>query len=147
MKRCLFFWLTPPLLFQGFDSALAILFLLILVLWFPPALHTLVGGEAGNKPLSWADKYGHIWNNVMDAVVKRCYKIVDPHPEQPFDYKKKALFFLCVTALLVGGAAGIISLDYMPFIKKEFDVLEIKTNSLEYIQGTIVHRASRFLNK
>jgi len=131
----------------GVFSTLGILFLLILVLWFLPALHTVVGGEAGSKPLSWADKYGHVWNRVMEAVVKRCYNIVDPHPEQAFDYKKKARFFLCITVLLTVGAAGIIGLDYMPFIKKDFNVLEIKTNSLEYIQGTIVHRASRFLNK
>lgn len=131
----------------GVFSALGILFLLILVLWFLPALHTLIGGEAGNKPLSRADKYGHAWNNVMETAVKGCYKIVNPYPEQTSGYKKRSVFFLCITVLLAVGAAGIIGLDYMPFIKKDFNVLEVKTNSLEYIQGTIVHRASRFLNE
>jgi hypothetical protein len=132
----------------GILSALGILFLLLLVLLYIPALHILIGGEPRPIALTWSDRFGARWNGLMAGVVAKCHHWVDPgYPGESWDYRVAARRYLAVTGAVVAVAVGLVVSDYVPGADKGFQFLEIKTSALEYIRKTVVHKASEILNQ
>ncbi|TAN42314.1 MAG: hypothetical protein EPN22_12840 [Nitrospirae bacterium] len=131
----------------GVLSALGILFLLALVLWFLPALHTIIGGEVKNRPGVWSDSIGHKWNKVLKSIIRFFHNRLDPHPDKPFQYKQTACLYTGITLLFLITATGLVVMDYVPWRKDNFKFLEIKTRPLEYIKDTVVYKASLLLNR
>jgi predicted RND superfamily exporter protein len=131
----------------GLFSALGIAYLLILVLWFLPALHTLTGGEAIFGRSLWFGRAADAWDAFLRQVVELCYRILDRGEIGQGACRLNAGTAIGITLGLTVLAAVIISLDYVPFVNKDFQFLEVKTKPLEYLPGTIVDRASKILNR
>lgn len=131
----------------GILSALGILFLLALVLWYLPALHIIIGGEARPTPRTWTDRFGARWNGLLKAVVEYCHRIVDPgYPDGPYRPRVAARRFLILILAVIILAAGLVVSDFLPFGKRQFQLLEIKTSAMEYLRKTVIHQTAEVLN-
>jgi predicted RND superfamily exporter protein len=131
----------------GVFSALGIVYLLILVLWFLPALHSLTGGEACISDSSKLKGVADYWDRFLTRVVTSCHNTLDSDWQKPFVFQRTARLALVTTIALSVVAVVIISLDYIPFAEKSFKFLEVRTKPLDYLPGTIVYRASEILNR
>ncbi len=131
----------------GLFSALGIAYLLILVLWFLPALHTLTGGEAIFGRSLWFSRAADAWDAFLRKIVQNCYDLLDRGGHGNGAQRRNAWYAIGITLGFTGVAMAIISLDYAPFVEKGFQFLEVKTKPLEYLPGTIVDRASEILNR
>jgi predicted RND superfamily exporter protein len=131
----------------GIFSALGIGYLLFLVLWFLPALHMVMGGEAALGQSVRSSRVADMWDRFLQRVVTKCHEVLDPSSQNVFVYHKKAMLALSVTAALATTALLMIASDYAPFVHKDFQFLHVRTRPLDYLPGTIVHRASETLNR
>ncbi|MFA4872178.1 MAG: MMPL family transporter, partial [Patescibacteria group bacterium] len=131
----------------GIFAALGIVYLLILAMWFLPALHTIIGGEEAQASSCFLARAGNRWNQFLTGLIGACQKFFHfDYYEQPAGEKRRAKQAICLTAGVLFLAIGLIGLDYIPGLKKDFDFLPIRTKPLEYIHNTIVYRASQLLN-
>jgi predicted RND superfamily exporter protein len=131
----------------GIFSALGICYLLFLVLWFLPALHTLTGGEATKSQSARANRFSDIWDRFPQKIAASCHGTLDPDCGKQFRYHGKAVWALGFTAALAATALLLVASDYLPFAGKDFRFLEIRTRPLDYLPDTIVYRASEVLNR
>ena len=131
----------------GIFSAFGIGYLLILVLWFLPALHALTGGEATVGQSYRANRIADVWDRFLKGVTAVCYKLLDPDGRKEFPYHKKALLALSITAVSTIAAFLMVVSDYAPFVKKDFQFLHVRTRPLDYLPDTIVYRANEILNR
>lgn len=126
----------------GMLSALGIFFLILLALWFLPAMHILCGGEAKNR----AGAVGVLsrrWNSILDWFARMSYSAAGGK----CDGSKSAKRGIILTSVLTLLAIALICADYVPGLTKSFKFLEVRTRPLEYVPGTIVYRAHQILNR
>ncbi|MFA5029920.1 MAG: MMPL family transporter [Patescibacteria group bacterium] len=133
----------------GIFASLGIAYLILLSLLFLPALHSLVGGEAVSvknslSRIAWA---AAIWDRFLCGIVRLITAVIGRNKKGRFAYRKIGWLSLSLVGALVVATIGMISLDYIPGVSKDFDFIEVRTRPLEYIPGTIVYRASKFLNE
>lgn len=123
----------------GLFSALGLAYLLAFTFWLMPALHILIGGEAVK---SKANKFGQAWNVLLEKIATTCFRLAWQGQGK---IKRQGLIAIILTITLASAAALIIISDYWPH-EKAVKNLEVRTKPLEYIPGTISHRASKILN-
>lgn len=118
----------------GVLSAIGIVFLLILTLWFMPALHCIVGGEAricNHSRLSlW-------WGALTDRTISNICRLLKLDQAQAFNPHRRAWQSVAI----------IITVAFIAIALVFSGRLIIRTKPLEYIHGTIVYQASQFLQK
>ncbi len=131
----------------GIFSALGIVYLLFLVLVFLPAFHTLIGGEAAEGQSLRSKQAGEIWDRSLSKVTKLCHTVLDPDESKEFSYRKNAISSLWVIGVLTLAVLLMVASDYVPFTKKDFQFLHVRTRPLDYLPNTIVYRASEILNE
>ncbi|MFU8857305.1 MAG: hypothetical protein ACNA8S_09920 [Deferrisomatales bacterium] len=131
----------------GVLSALGIAYLLVLVRWFLPALHTLVGGEEGTASASHAGRLGKRWNALLTTVVVACHRVVDPHPAGSFAWAGRARTLVGLSLAGVLAAVALVCVDTLVLRDRGFQFLEVKTRPLEYIRDSLVYQASLVLNR
>lgn len=150
----------------GIFSAIGIAALVILTLWFLPALHILVGGDQTQMSNSSSGRLALAWNRFLKGVVDRCCMHLDnnsprhqgpktgqaqgtapttSHPS-PFTWQPKARRYALLSFALMLTAVVVIGSDYFPRIKTEPMMLEVKTKPMEFIRNTVVFRANDYLN-
>ncbi|HIJ97326.1 MAG TPA: hypothetical protein HPP94_16645 [Desulfuromonadales bacterium] len=140
----------------GVLSALGIIYLVLLTLWFLPALHFIIGGESDRKGDSLGSRLGERWNKGLKLVVERCYRFLDhqphPHPnplpegEGAFVWQSRARQMTMLTIGVTLLAIAVISLDYLPGHESRPQMLPIKTRPMDFIRDTIVYKANDYLN-
>jgi len=123
----------------GIFSALGIIWLLILTLWFLPALHTIIGGEEGQTSNQHVKKAGQKWDALLNRVINSCLIFLQP--------KRRFWQMLLLTGAMTILATSLIVSDYLPNSRKDWKFLEVCTRPLDYVPGTIVEDASDFLNQ
>lgn len=123
----------------GVFSALGIAYLVLLTLFFLPALHVLVGGETSPpRP----GRLSGAWNDALRAVSRRCWAWTCVRPAHPHPARRSTVIVL--TVLLV--ATSMVASDYAG-LRRGAAFIEVLTRPLEYIHGTISFRASQILNR
>lgn len=150
----------------GIFSAIGIAVLVILTLWFLPALHILVGSDQLQTSDSSPSRLALAWNRFLKGVVNRCCIYLDnnfsrPHGPKigqaqgtdpatsypaPFIWQPKARRYTLLTFMLLLSAVVVIGSDYFPHKKVEPSMLGVKTTPMEFIRDTIVFRANDYLN-
>jgi predicted RND superfamily exporter protein len=133
----------------GVFSAIGLFFLLLLTLYFIPALHALIGGEPKSvvHGTSFLISFGAKWNKTMHNIMIAVYNSLDPDIHQKFNPNKPLKRTLTLLFSVFVVAMALIAFDYYHIINKNFKFIEIKTKSLEYIPKTIVSHAASLLNK
>lgn len=125
----------------GIFASLGIVFLVILVFWYMPALHLILKGEIGIRPSSVIGQTARFWDAMIGKVVLAGFQFT-----RGGKWIKPATKVLFIVIIALGIGFGIIMLDYSNVFYKSFHFIEIKTKPLEYIRNTIVFRASEMLN-
>jgi predicted RND superfamily exporter protein len=131
----------------GVFSALGIFYLVFLTLWFAPALHFLIGGETRTTATSSFERLGVAWNRALKGIVTRCVGFLDPDKGAEYTWGKRARQMTGLTIILTLIAIIAIGSDYFPTTKDGPKLLEVKTNSIEFVRKTIVDRADQYLNQ
>jgi predicted RND superfamily exporter protein len=131
----------------GLFSALGIMYLLFLVFLFLPALQMLMGAEAPGNNANRNYRTTLWWDRLLQTIPCWCYNLLDPCPERAFEHRKRAQAAIKLSLAVAGFAAVIVALDYIPGFTKDFQFLKIMSRPMDYLPGTIVHRASEILNK
>ena len=127
----------------GFFSALGLLFLLVFTLYLVPPLHILLGGEHSKKKNSLPD----LWWRVLDWLVEKSYLIASSGKRNSLkSFKKRGWLAVSLVIGLLLIVSGLLVSDHIGW-DKDFEFIEIKTRPLEFIDETLVHEASRELNK
>lgn len=119
----------------GFLSVIGIIWLLILVLVFMPAVHILIGGEASHKTYGFMSRLSNAWDRLLQKIVAGLHYVLSLSNDKLFNADKlgwKAIiivivFLVCAITFVLNGK------------------LIIRTKPLEYIRHSIVYRASEFL--
>ncbi len=132
---------------MGIFSALGVAYLLVLVLWFMPALHSLVCGDTSHAGIKKAPQAGLIWNRLLDNTAKGCCRLLDGNEYAPFRYKKPAVASIGIICVTLAIALVLIGSDIFYRHTGDFRFIQVHTMPLEFINNTIVDRASLFLNK
>lgn len=129
-----------PVLEVGIFSALGISYLYLLVVYFLPAVHQLIGGE---KPVASFNKWqkpGVKWNNFLKAIVGKCFNSLNLES----GYQQTSRKALVLTLVCLFGALIFIAHDASQE-RDEFHYIESKTNPLGYLTNTIVYRGYGYL--
>ncbi|PIT93500.1 hypothetical protein COU00_04035 [Candidatus Falkowbacteria bacterium CG10_big_fil_rev_8_21_14_0_10_43_11] len=118
----------------GMLVCIGIVFLVVFTFWFLPAIHSIVGGETREKNPT---KISAWWDKQLGRVISAVCFFLLLKPEQNFHWQKRARFALVIIGLFVG-CAVCLALSGR---------LTVRTRPLEYIHGTVVYRASQFLQE
>jgi predicted RND superfamily exporter protein len=121
----------------GIFSALGIVSLVFLTLYFVPAFHSLTGGEVSGGHRAFVARMSERWNGFLSAIVHRCYQILTVRDANKISFGKKAWIALLITVAMMVTAIATIFLGH----------IDVRTRPMEYLPDTIVDRACNLLDK